>query len=442
MRTKGDIVILGAGLAGLSAAYHLGSRDYKIFEREIQPGGLCRSKKESGFVFDQGGHLIHLNGVARPGCQDKRYLLELLDRFNLQLVKHKRNSWIFYKNRYVLYPFQANFAMLGRGIAEDCMLGFIESNLKAGARSYNNGRNFYQWMLDVFGKGITNHFMFPYNKKFWTIHPQRISCDWVSEYIPQPTVKQVVDNAFGKLNKNLGYNVHFAYPQQGEIASIVKAFRDRIRLVKTGYEAELVDLIKKRVIFRNGKSIRFNRLISTIPLPNLVQIIKSPPKKIIKAARRLKYVSIFNLNLGIDREKVSDKHWIYFPEKEFSFFRVGFKSNFSQHSQPCNKSSLYIEVSYSKYKQIDRCAIEEIIINDLKKVGILNTEDKILARDVNDIKYGYIIYDKGRSINLGLILSFLRENAIYPIGRYGSWKYMSMEDVILEGKEIAEKLYT
>jgi len=179
-------------------------------------------------------------------------------------------------------------------------------------------------------------------------------------------------------------------------------------------------------------------LISTIPLPEMPYIIKGLPKQAHALFKKLRWNSIFNLNLGINNKDCSGRHWIYFPQKELCFFRVGLFHNFSSYLAPLGKSSLYVEVAYSRERPIDKSKIILRIKEDLKKAGILTDNDRILVQDINDIKYGYPIYDAYYNQARQEILKYLTRKNIIPCGRYGSWRYFSMEDAILDGKRAAD----
>ncbi len=161
------------------------------------------------------------------------------------------------------------------------------------------------------------------------------------------------------------------------------------------------------------------------------------PQPIIEALKQLRYNSIYNLNLGVSRLGVSDKHWIYFPEDKFSFFRVGFPMNFSGTVTPAGKSSIYAEVSYSKFKPKDKKTTVENIRQDLIKTGIIKKEDRIVTSVVNDIKYAYVLYDNNYRRSVKTIIDFLLSKGVYPAGRFGRWKYMSMEEAILDGQRVS-----
>ena len=430
MQSKQRIVILGAGLAGLSAAYHLGELglDYQIFEKEFSSGGLCRSRHRGEFTFDYTGHLIYFK---------KQYTFELIKRLlNNNLTLHQRSSWIFSKSTYTRYPFQANTHGLPPEIIKECLLGLVEAR-RANSLEGKDAVNFEDWICKTFGKGIARHFMLPYNRKFWTAEPCKLTCEWFDGYIPVPTLEDTFTGALSDFTKPFGYNHKFWYPLQGGIEELPRAFQREIKEIKTAKEAVSIDINKKTVEFKDGEVVAFDRLISTLPLIEMAGLIGNIPSDITEAAAKLRHTSIFNLNLGVNRGDISDKHWIYFPAEEFVFYRVGFPHNFSEDLAPQGKSSIYVEAAYSKDKPIDKEKITEQIIEGLIKAEILSGEDEIITRDKNDIKYGYIIYDNNHRLATETISGFLGQHQIYPLGRYGSWRYMSMEDVILAGRQIA-----
>lgn len=428
MQKSSKIVILGAGLSGLTCAYYLG-KNYSIFEKESRVGGLCRSEKIDGFTFDHTGHLLHLKRN-----ENKKLIKELL-RKNLFL--QKRKAWIYSKKTYTKYPFQANIYGLPPEVVRECILGLREVKSK---KLKVKSKNFKEWIYRNFGKGYAKHFMVPYNEKLWTVPIEEMSTERTKRFIPIPTLKEALAGARGRQEKDFGYNIRFYYPLRGGIGELPKSFLPFVRRIDLNSEATRISLKDKKIRFNNGKEKKYQRLVSTIPLPELIKIIDRIPEKINKASKRLRYVSVFNLNLGIRREKISDKHWIYFPEKEFTFYRVGFNSNFSSYLAPRGTSSIYTEVSYSKDKPLDRKGITRRVIKDLIKAGIITSRDKILAKLVLDIRYAYPLYDHNHRESVATIQRFLRANDIYSMGRFGSWEYFSMEDVIEQGRETAQQL--
>jgi len=429
---KKRILILGAGLAGLSAAWHLQRKgiDCCIFEKESEVGGLCRSKKINGFTFDYDGHLLHFR---------RRYTFNLVKSIlGDNLSEHQRSAWIYTRGQYSRYPFQANLYGLSASIIKECLLGFIQT--------HNNGRhtkkikdlNFLDWIYQTFGKGIAKHFMIPYNTKFWTVSPGELTCEWLDGFIPVPTLRQILEGTIEDSKRQFGYNGCFWYPKKGGINQLSFALASEIKNIYTNCRIVEIDLNEKEIRTSSGNKERFNYLISTIPLPEIPYLIKKIPAQINSSFRKLNWNSIYNLNLGIEKNGFLKKHWIYYPQKEICFFRIGFFHNFSSCLAPPDKSSLYIEVSYSKDKPIDKNNIVSSIKRDLRKTGVLGKDDNIFAQDINDIKYGYPIYDKNYRQAREKIFGFLERNNIMACGRYGSWRYMTMEDAIIEGKAAAD----
>lgn len=426
---KDRVVILGAGLAGLSAAWHLKKRGVEptVFEKEDAAGGLCRSKNLGGFIFDYCGHLLHFR--ERRSLQ----MVKVLLGSNLQ--RHTRNAWISNFGILMRYPFQANLHALPRAIALECLTGY----LKAVSLPLRSGRqrDFLKWINASFGSGIARHFMVPYNEKFWASSLSGISCPWSDKFIPQPGPSDTIKGFFREEKKRFGYSATFWYPRRGGIGWLPRAFEKQIGRVHKNCCVTSIDLREKEIVIKGRGRERYDLLILTLPLPELTRMAAPLPAKILDCLGKLRWNSIFNLNIGVEGKCQADKHWIYFPQKEAIFFRTGFFHNFSGNNAPEGKSSLYAEVSYSKSRPLDRKGVVKRILRDLRSSGVLSPENKVCALDANDIKYGYPVYDRNYPAATAAIKEFLARNDIIACGRYGSWQYMSMEDAMLDGKRAA-----
>jgi len=289
--------------------------------------------------------------------------------------------------------------------------------------------------------------MIPYNQKVWTVHPRELTCGWLKlnpKYVPSPTIQEVVMGALGEQRKGFGYNVYFYYPQRGGIQRLPDAFKAKIKNLKLGRSLSKLNIGKKVAYFNGGKfKEKFQFLVSTIPLPELIlQIIENMPEKIKKAALKLRHTSVLNLNMGIKRKNIDHGDWVYFPEKKYLFYRVGFPKKFSDEMCPPGTSSVYVEIA-CKPGEITPERKGKLIAKakeDLIKVGVLEREDEILVSWDITMPYAYVIYDGNRDKMLEIIQDYLKERNIYSVGRYGGWKYSTMEEAILEGKEVAERI--
>jgi len=423
------VVVIGAGLAGLSAAYHIG-KGCQVFEAEDAPGGLLRTREKGGYSFDYTGHLLHLKD---PYVKD---LVTGLLAGNL--AEHKRRAAIYSKGVFTGYPFQANTYGLPGETAKECLDGFMTAPGRGGGVLPPG--NFRDWILHNFGEGIARHFMLPYNQKLWQYPLGEMSVDGIAPYVPIPTADEVRKGATGEGAHGLGYNASFYYPERGGIYSLVLALIPHVKDLSLGQKALEIDTERKTVVFDTGYTAWYDRLVSTMPLPELVRIIKDVPEDIKEAAARLRYVSVYDVNLGIARADVSPYHWMYFPEPEFVFYRAGSLNNFSGYSAPQGCSAMYVEVSHTPDTRMDEGRLTGEVLAGLVRAGILRDGDEVPVKDVVDIKYGYVVFDSHRAKAVPAIMEFLAEKGITSIGRYGAWEYSSMEEAVLEGKRAAESL--
>ncbi len=422
------IVVIGSGLAGLSAGFHLQEFEPRIFEKEEVIGGICRSFEQDGFTFDVTGHLIHLKDP---------YTKELIDRILPDtLARLERKAAIYSKSTLTPYPFQANTHGLPPETVRECLIGFIES-LDGNSTQPSN---FHEWTLKTFGAGIAKHFMLPYNEKFWKTDLREITSDWVSWAIPKPSLEEVVNGALGVTNERMGYNPSFSYPKNGGIDCLPNALAASLGPVQTGCELKSIDAKKKVAHFADGHEEPYDYLLTTIPLPKVYELLGESPDDLREAARGLRAVSVLDINIGVDRPHVSDKHWIYFPEDEFIFSRVGFPTNFSSSVAPEGTSSMYIEITHLPGRTPHLEGACEQALDDLRRCGILRQGDAVLTRQTIDIPFAYVIFDRHRQCHLDKLSGYLESMDIFPAGRYGKWDYYSMEDSILSGRDVASNV--
>ncbi len=427
---KADNIILGGGLAGLSACFH---GDGIVYEKDNSLGGHARSHSSNGFIFDEGIHVLHTSN---------EYILSLLENIGADLKVKDRDAWIYSHGVMTRYPFQANTFGLPPDIIKKCLLGFIEND-----HQKTNIKNYEDWVRFIFGDGIADSFMLPYSKKFWGVDPKNLTTDWVDVRHPKPSMEEVITGAISDQDKGFGINATFRYPQKGGFGYIgevlAKACEGR---VNNGMRATNVDVEKKEITFNNNEKVKYKNLLSTIPLPEILKLIPGTPKKVLQASDKLRTNSIFVVNLGVDRANITDKSWIYFLEKEFCFVRVSFPFNFTHdpHSVvPEGHSSISVEIAYGNDNPLPHSSKEEIIDRvktDLIKVGLLNIDDNIVYQHTYDIKYGYVIYDKEKKSSVQTIHNFLKPYDIVPCGRYGLWAYLWSDEAIMSGKVAAEKL--
>jgi protoporphyrinogen oxidase len=429
------IVILGAGLSGLSTSFHLernGVLDYKLFEKSSTPGGLCRSVHQDGFTFDYTGHLLH---VSDPYFKD--FLTNIIGLHNFNLIE--RRSFVYSHDTYTAYPFQTNLYGLPTKVIAECIEGFIKRNT-----SRRTPRTMHEWTLKHFGAGIGKHFLFPYNKKLWCLDAHEQHPSWTQRFVPTTSLEAMIEGAIKpRAIDGRGYNSNFYYPKQGGIASFSNDVAKTLtKPIHYEYEAKNINLKERSVTFTNGHKEFYEQLVSTLPLNTFLKMLTEPAHlNLARSAPKLRCNSVVNFNLGLSIPDLSEKHWIYFPELKYAFYRVGFWNNFASSMAKKGCSSLYGEFSYvatNKSPQAVHALTQRSIKQILHVLGI--TKNDIVTQKILNLEHAYVMYDTWREKNLPKILEGLKNEQIQSIGRYGAWKYSSMQDAILDGKEAAEKL--
>jgi protoporphyrinogen oxidase len=422
------VVILGAGLAGLSTSIHLPPEyEVELHEREDEPGGVARSRRVDGFTFDYTGHLLHLRDP------DIKALIDRLcpDAFR----KCERRAFIWSHGTHVAYPFQANLHGLPPEVVAECLIGFVSSLMSP--EKPEEARDFEEWCRRCFGEGISRHFMIPYNRKLYCRELSRMSTEWVAWSVPRPSLDQVVRGALGTRIEGMGYNPTFFYPKEGGIDVLARGLAREARGLRLRSSVMRVDLARKRVVFEDGSESAYDHLVSTLPLRTLVLLADPVPDELKEAARALTSVTVCGFNFGIGRENVSEFDWVYVPEPEYPFYRIGFPSSFSRGVTPPGASSCYVEVAVDRGTHVDLDATERDVLAGMRRMGVLRDDDVILARDRVVIDPAYVVFDPHRAAWRDRLLDFLLERDVQSIGRYGAWTYSGMEDALLAGRQAA-----
>ena len=436
MKSRKKAVILGGGLAGLSCAYHLDPKrfEHAVIEKSGSVGGTARSVTRDGFTFDFTGHLLHLHSDYT------RNLITRLLKGNL--VRCRRRAAIHSQGVLTPYPFQVHTYGLPKRVVRECVEGFREAVRRFSDPALRiTSQPFRDWSRRTFGDGIHRHFMKPYNEKLWQTDLKEMTAEWCGMFVPQPGLEDVVRGARSRPTRSWGYNTHFIYPRRGGIQVLPEALARGLN-VRLGTSVEEVDWRSRKARLSSGEWLDYDHLVSSAPLPELLKRMKGLHKDLEALAGRLRWTSVLCVNLGVDRPKISDKSWIYFPEKKYRFYRVGFPMNFTPHAVPKGTSSMYVEVSYRPGSPPDwkDPGFLKRIRRDLETAGILRKSDRFLTSDFIPIRYAYVVYTPDRKALTGRIFDFLESVGIFSIGRYGEWKYSFMEEAILDGKKAAESI--
>ncbi len=419
-------VVLGAGLAGLSAAYHLGP-ETPVFEAAGRLGGECITDTVGAYAFDRSGHLLHLR------TSEVKTLVQKLLPETFRSVA--RDARIHIGESEVRYPFQANTFGLPSAIKAKCLMDYLTA---VTTPSQQDPKTFAQWAQRSFGQEISRLFFEPYNQKLWTVPPEKLTLDWMGPYVPKPDLPTAIHGAFADQPGGGGYNACFNYPKRGGIEVLPRALAASLKHIHLNAEVVRIDARSRRLWAPGHSAVAYGRLISSVPLPALVARLDQAPQAVLAAARRLNATSVLVVNLGVARERIHPAHWLYFPEETYSFYRVGFPSNFGQVA-PRGCSSLYAEVALpagTGWEQ--RKVLARKVRKDLMRAGILRPDDRVEVEHLQYIPYAYVIFDRDHAAARRTILQYMEKQGIVCIGRWGHWEYSAMEDAILAGMHAAK----
>ncbi len=432
-------LIVGAGLTGLSCAYHLGA-GYLLIEKEDEPGGMVRThNRHNGFLCDGTGHWLHLR---QPHMKQ---LVETLLPGGLE--EHERKAVIHLHEVFTPYPFQANTYGLPREVVLDCLLGLLKARHPEdfGLQPPSGApRSFRDWVVRAFGEGIARHFMIPYNEKLLGVSLDELRPEYAERFIPRPSLEDVVKGALGFSRESLGYNARFVYPRNGGISALPRAFASALpQPPNYRVSLESVELGTRLARLSDGRQVRYQHLVNTMPLPTFLACATDLPPEIQEAARQLRATTVHYLDVGVRGTGQADSHhhWVYFPEPQYVFYRVGSYSAVHAGSAPAGCRSYYVEMSGGAEEWLRRPEeLKQRVAADLRRARILSDQDEILFMEQCQIPFAYVIFDQNYERSRKTILDYLAQVGVITGGRWGGWGYGGMEDAMLDGQAAAGRV--
>lgn len=422
-----DFLIVGAGMSGLGFAHFArqrGTPRLLVLEAQDQAGGYCRTVTRAGFTWDYSGHFFHFRDPS---------LLELF-RARLPegaLVSVSRRAKIRYAGRDLDYPFQAHIHQLPREEFLECLADFAQA-----ARGQPLApRSLAELLESRLGRGICERFLWPYNEKLYACSLDELDPEAMGRFFPQVDFWQLLaslrprpDDASGALAP--GYNATFVYPRGGAM-QLVHALAGELAADELALSERLLAIdVGARVATTTSRRVRYRHLVSSAPLPALLEACGRPAEP---GVLRANAVAVYNL--GFDRKGRRDVHWMYFPDRRRSFYRVGWYDNLLGEE----RQSLYVELGLGAGAPLDVEATLERVLADLVAEGII-VDHRLLAWHHVRLEPAYVHLTQ-RSIELAArARAELAASDIHSIGRYGGWTYCSIEDNLIEARALAAEL--
>lgn len=409
-------LIIGAGISGLTYAAAT-QHDYLVVEAEKQIGGYCKTIYKDGFIWDYSGHFFHFQ---HPELRD--YVMQRIDQNEMLTVQ--KHTQILYKDRHVDFPFQMNIHQLEQEEFIDCLYDLF--SIPEGAPS----DTFKQMLYAKFGRSIAEKFLIPYNSKLYATDLDRLDVDAMGRFFPYANREQIVRNF--RHQDSTSYNATFLYPKEGCIR-IVNSVASHVDSSKISLEERLISIdTATHTATTNKRKIHYDRLISSLPLPKLLSICGIPYDKDVYTWNK---VLVFNLGFNAKGPERTNC-WMYIPESKYCFYRVGFYDNIIGQ----DRMSLYVEIGFGKDQPVgDIDALLQRTLDDLRIAGIV-TDQQLVAEHHVLMDPAYVHITRRSETDKEEKFKQLAEQDIYSIGRYGAWKYCSLEDNMHDAFTLAERL--
>jgi protoporphyrinogen oxidase len=411
-----DVVILGGGVAGLGAALKAREtgRHAVIFEARASAGGLLDNFRIDGFRFD---HAVHLSFASEEKVRS------IFDR--TPYITHPSDSYCFDQDRWLKHPVQNNLAPLDASDKVALIKSFLARPSELAGDDYES------WLRHQYGDGIAERYPIRYTQKYWATPASALSTTWIGQRMRRAELDEILYGAMTTETPNTYYTKEMRYPQQGGYKAFIAPLiaDSEIRLE---HRATAIDTQQRTVSFANGATVRYQQLVSTLPLPVLARISSHVPAEVAQAAQQLKATAIDLVSVGFSKPLIKDL-WFYIYDEDILASRAYSPSVKSPDNAPEGCSSLQFEI-YSRGEQ-SQYSKEEVVANTLAalvKMGIGQPED-VLFTDHRVLSFGNVIFDMGMEANRQRVLDWAAANGIASCGRFGAWDYLWSNQSLLSG---------
>lgn len=419
-------IVLGAGISGISAAYHLGLKniDTTIYEKDSEWGGLCGNFSIDGFRFDKA---VHLSFASDAYVQNLMY-------GETPYHKHAPEASNYYEGCWVKHPAQNNLFPLPAKTKVRIISDFIKNANKA-----HTITDYESWLRAQYGDYFAENFPMKYTRKYWTVDPAKLSTTWVGNRLSQPNIEEVLLGSYTDDIPNAYYAKEMRYPKQGGYKSFLHTMQKECD-IQLNKEAMAIDPMKKEIRFKDGSTEVYKNLVSSLPLPHMITLLPNVPQDVIDASENLFASSVAIVSFGFNKPDIAQHLWYYIYDEDILPARCYSPSLKSPDNAPKGCSSVQFEVYFSNQKALalEGDALLDHIIDKALSMGIFTKED-IVVQDARVLPYGNVVFYEGMEADRQIVLDYLASLKIYGVGRFGQWAYLWTDQCVLTGRDVIEE---
>jgi protoporphyrinogen oxidase len=420
--------VLGGGLSGLVVAAH-SRHDCQVLEATERPGGHCQSLVRDGYTFDVGGpHILF--------SRNQQLVDYIVAQLGDNVATQRRNAKIYYKGRIVKYPFENGLYDLLPEDRYNCLYYYLYND-------YPAPTNFKEWIYHTFGKGIAESYMLPYNEKIWNVPAEEMAIDWVEGRVPRPPAADIIKSAVGVETEGYTHQLYFRYPLLGGIECVPKAFAARCRHITCEFPVRRVWREGGEWCVSDGeRTLRYDRLVSTIPLQRLLEALPAVPPEVSAAAASLRFNSIITVMLGCARADLPYYTSLYVPEHDYLFHRLSWPRAYSPEAAPAGSTAITVEITTNAGDGVHEMSDEQLYdhcIAGLARMGLLDPE-RIEFRAVCRTRYAYVLRTFDYAQHLKTALDYIGSLGIVSVGRNAEFEYINMDEAVRRALEAARRI--
>ena len=416
-------VILGAGIAGISAAYHLKQKGENsvIFEKDNDWGGLCGFFEIDGFRFDRFVHFTF--------AKDEK-IAELFAKSS-PLYAHPPVSYNYWRGCWLKHPAQNNLAPLP--IEEKVKI--IDSFVNRPRKDVAEISDYAEWLRVQYGDYFAENFPFAYTRKYWGVEAKQLETKWVGNRLHVSPLPEVLRGAFAEQQENFYYTKFMNYPKKGGFRSIMNECRKSLD-IRLNKKAVRIDTAAKQVEFADGTVENYDNLISSLPLPEIIKMISDVPENVQNAAKQLRWTCGYQVSLGFKRPDVAKYLWFYIYDEDVPPARVYSPNLKSPDNAPKGCSSLQAEVFFANDAKIaDKDEVLRQTVSKLKEICQFNDSD-VVVKDIRFEPYANIIFTPEIYESRKVVREWLQAQGIKTIGRFGEWDYLWSHQAFESGMKV------